>query len=111
MSNNFFKSNFSYFTEDFEIDNKETFRNNTIFKVNDENNINFNLTRDLQEDYTQNYSLNYEYLTDCISINLGFNKSFYSDGNLEPNQSISLLIKIIPFTEIGVSNIGKIMSK
>ena len=111
LSNNFFKSNFSYFTEDFEIDNKETFRNNTIFKVNDENNINFNLTRDLQEDYTQNYSLNYEYLTDCISINLGFNKSFYSDGNLEPNQSISLLIKIIPFTEIGVSNIGKIMSK
>ena len=60
LSNNFFKSNFSYFTEDFEIDNKETFRNNTIFKVNDENNINFNLTRDLQEDYTQNYSLNYK---------------------------------------------------
>jgi len=34
-----------------------------------------------------------------------YNKSFFEDGNLKPNKSISFLIKIIPFTELGVSNV------
>ena len=45
-----------------------------------------------------------------LSINFNYNKSFYSDGNLEPNKSLSFLIKIIPFTELGVSNIGNIIN-
>ena len=56
------------------------------------------------DNFTQFYDLNYEYLTDCLSISLNYSKSFYKDGNLEPNTSLSFLIKIIPFTEIGVAN-------
>ena len=108
--NNKLQSNFTYYTEDFEIDNKESIKNNTVINFNSENKINFNLIKDLKNDYTQSYNINYEYLTDCLSLNFGFDKTFYSDGNLEPNQSISFLIKIIPFTNIGVSNIGNIMN-
>ena len=53
----------------------------------------------------------YSYITDCISINFNYNKSFYRDGNLKPNESLSFLIKIIPFTELGVPNIGKLINK
>ena len=42
-------------------------------------------------------------------MSINYNKTFYSDGNLEPNKSISFLIKIIPFTELGVNNIEKVM--
>ena len=44
--------------------------------------------------------------TDCISLNLNYNNTFSRDGNLEPNKSLSFLLKIIPFTELGVPNLN-----
>ena len=55
---------------------------------------------------TEYYDLVYTYETDCISLNLNYNNTFYRDGSLEPNRSLSFLIKIIPFTELGVPNFG-----
>ena len=73
--------------------------------------FNFEVTKDLKQDFTEYYDLIYTYQTDCISLNLNYNKSFYRDGNLEPNKSLSFLIKIIPFTEIGVPNVGSLIGK
>ena len=73
--------------------------------------LSFEITKDLKEDFTQYYDLIYTYKTDCISINLNYNKSFYRDGNLEPNKSLSFLIKIIPFTELGVPNVDRLIAK
>ena len=56
------------------------------------------------------YVLDYEYLTDCLSINFNYRKTFYSDGNLEPDQELSFLIKIIPFTELGVANVQNLIN-
>ena len=64
---------------------------------------------DLKNDFTEFYDLIYSYETDCISINLNYNKSFYKDGNLKPNESLSFLIKIIPFTELGANNLGSLI--
>ena len=44
-----------------------------------------------------------------LSINFNYNKSFFSDGNLKPNKTLSFLIKIIPFTELGVPNVGTLI--
>ena len=52
----------------------------------------------------------YTHETDCVSLNFNYNKSFYRDGSLEPNKSLSFLIKIIPFTELGVQNLGNLIS-
>ena len=89
----------------------ETISNNTVIKINDESSLKFNTTKDLIDDFTEYYDLMYSYITDCISINFNYNKSFYRDGNLKPNESLSFLIKIIPFTELGVPNIGKLINK
>ncbi len=106
--NNFF-TNFSYYTEDNDFGNKENIKNFSSLNFNNENKISLELAKDLEKDYTQYYKLNYSFETDCISLNLNYNKTFYSDGNLEPNKSLSFLIKIIPFTELGVNNIEKVM--
>ena len=90
---------------------KKIFKNNTTINFNKENKLSFETSKDLKDDFTEYYDLIYEYKTDCISINFNYNKSFYRDGNLEPNKSLSFLIKIIPFTEFGVPNIGKIINK
>ena len=71
--------------------------------------LSFEISKDLDENFTQYYDLIYSYETDCISFNFKYNKSFYQDGNLEPNKSLSFLIKIIPFTELGVQNIESIV--
>ena len=90
---------------------RETISNSTIINFNDENSLEFNTTKDLIDDFTEYYNLMYSYLTDCISINLNYNKSFYKDGNWEPNESLSFLVKIIPFTELGMPNLQKFINK
>ena len=82
---------FSYYTEDNEIGNIENIKNNTNFKIDNENKISFEIAKNLRDDFTQFYDLIYTYETDCLSLNLNYNRSFYSDGNLEPNKSISFL--------------------
>lgn len=108
--NNIF-TDFYYYTTDNDLGENETISNNTVININDESSLKFNTTKDLIDDFTEYYDLMYSYITDCISINLNYNKSFYRDGNLKPNESISFLIKIIPFTELGVPNIGKLINK
>ena len=75
------------------------------------NSVSYNTRRNRKTDLTEYYNLIYEYLTDCISLNLNYNKTFYSDGNSEPDSTLSFLIKIIPFTELGVPNIGNVINR
>ena len=103
--NNFITS-FSYYSEDHEVGNKENAKNKSSLNFDRDNKFIFEISKNLNDDFTQYYDLIYVYETDCISFNLNYNKSFYSDGNIEPNKSLSFLIKIIPFTELGVSNMG-----
>ncbi len=106
---NNFLTNFSYYTEDNDFGSQENLKNNTSFNFNKENKISFEMTKDLANDFTQYYDVMYTYYTDCISINFNYNKSFFSDGNLKPNKTLSFLIKIIPFTELGVPNVGTLI--
>ncbi len=106
--NNIF-TNFYYYTTDNELGNNENISNETIINIDEENKFKFNTTKDLINNFTEFYNFIYSHETDCISLNLEYNKSFYKDGNLEPNESISFLIKLIPFTELGVNNLGSLV--
>ena len=106
--NNIF-TDFYYYTTDNDLGQNETISNSTIINLNNENKLKFNTTKDLLDNFTEYYNLIYSYETDCISLNLNYNKSFYKDGNLKPNESLSFLIKIIPFAELGVNNIGSLI--
>ncbi len=106
--NNFF-TNFSYYSEHNDLIDVESAKNKSKFFVNEENALSFEISKDLIDSFTEYYNLTYSHETDCISLNLNFNKSFYRDGSLEPSKSLSFLIKIIPFTEIGVQNIGTLV--
>ena len=108
--NNIF-TNFYYYSTDNDLGLSETISNSTIINFNDENSLEFNTTKDLIDDFTEYNNLIYSYVTDCISINLNYNKSYYRDGNLKPNESLSFLVKIIPFTELGVPNLQTFINK
>ncbi len=108
---NNFVTKFNYYSQNNDLADKESIQNTSKYKLDDENSFSFNLRKDLKENYTQYYDFVYEYLTDCLSVNINYSKSFYSDGNLEPNKSLSFLVKIIPFTEIGVPNAASIVGR
>ena len=104
-------SEFNYYTENHDFGNEEDIKNSTKYLIDNENSIKFSTSKDLKDDFTEYYNLIYEYQTDCISLNLNYNKTFYSDGNSEPDNTLSFLIKIIPFTELGVPNISNMINK
>ena len=104
-------TDFYYYTTDNDLGRNETIKNNTIINLNNESSIKFSTTKDLIENFTEFYNYIYTYETDCISLNLNYNKSYYQDGNLKPDESLSFLIKIIPFTELGVNNLGSFIKK
>ncbi len=108
---NNFVTNFNYFTENHDFGDNESIINKTSYNFDSENRLSFETTKNLKDDFTEYYDLIYTYMTDCLSINLNYNKSFYRDGNLEPNKSLSFLLKIIPFTELGVPNVGSLVGK
>ena len=94
---------FNYVTENHEMGNSETISNETNVKFNKEHFLTFKSTKDLKEDFTQNYNLSYVYETDCLYMTFQYQKKFFRDGNLVPDQSLTFLIKFIPFTELSGS--------
>ena len=80
--------------------NFETIKNKTEFKFTDEHSIQFDTTKDLKEDFTQFYKLSYEYETDCLLASFQYQKKFFRDGNLLPDESLYFLIRFIPFAEL-----------
>ena len=100
FGDNKFITNFSYVTENHELGNSESIKNNTLINFTDEHSLQFETTKDLKSDFTEVIKFNYGYNTDCLSISLNYNKKFFRDGNLVPNESLNFLIKFIPFAEI-----------
>ena len=95
-----FISSFEFISEDEELGQSELIRNISKFIINKENSLNFKTTKDLYNDFTEFYSLDYVYQTDCIQTSIEYNKKFYKDGNLVPDENIFFSIKFIPFTQI-----------
>ena len=91
---------FDYITENHELGNSELISNNTEIKFTKEHSLKFDTTKDLKDDFTQFYKLAYKYETDCLSASFEYEKKFFSDGSLKPDESLFFLIKFIPFAEL-----------
>ena len=102
---NKFLTSFDYITENHDFGDSEIIKNDTSYKFTDEHAVNFNTTKDLKDDFTQFYKLSYEYRTDCLLASFEYQKKFFRDGGLVPDESLVFLIKFIPFVNIrGAAN-------
>ncbi len=102
---NKFVTSFDYITENHDFGDSELITNDTSYEFTKEHQISFNTTKDLKDDFTQFYKLSYEYETDCLLASFEYQKKFFRDGSLVPDESLFFLIKFIPFAEIrGAAN-------
>ena len=100
FGNNKLLTNFSYITENHELGDSETIANETMINFTDEHSLKFNTTKDLKNDFTQFYKFSYLYKTDCLSASFEYNKKFFTDGSLVPDESLKFLIRFIPFADV-----------
>ena len=60
----------------------------------------YKIMKDLLTDFTQFYKLSYEYETDCLLASFQYQKKFFRDNDLLPDESLYFLIRFIPFAEL-----------
>ena len=80
--------------------------NNTSFNLSDNNSVGFNLRRNKKTNATEFYDLYYSYTNDCLVAALEFNKSYYSDSDLEPKNQLFFSLTIIPFGSLDTPNVN-----
>tara|TARA_Y100001970_G_scaffold23232_1_gene27224 strand:+ start:10116 stop:12515 length:2400 start_codon:yes stop_codon:yes gene_type:complete len=94
---NNFVTSFEFLEENNDIGNDSFISNETSFAIDDNKNLLFRTRKNKKTNLTEYYDLIYQYKMDCLTAGLEYKKTYYSDGALEPKESIFFSITIMPF--------------
>ena len=96
---NNFISTFEYLNENNTNDSDISYLSNQSKISNNDNSksLSFETRINKKTDLTEFYNLIYEYRNDCLVAALEYNKDYYSDGELKPEENIFFKLTIIPF--------------
>ena len=75
------------------------------YKFNESNYLVFSTREDKAKDLTEFYKLVYQYKNDCLSASIEYNKEFYTDRDIGPEENIFFKLSIIPFGEASSPNL------
>ena len=107
FNNNNFQTSFEFVEEDNNVGEKSYISNKTSFNFNKNKTISLGARKNLDKDITEYYNLIYEYKNDCLIAAIEYNKDFYSDENIKPDQNLFFSIRIIPFAEFKSPGVKK----
>ena len=97
---NKFVTTFEFLQEDDEIGTENHYSNETKLMLSDSSSLKYRTRRNKKTDLTEYYNLIYEYKNDCLTAAIQYNKDYYSDKDLKPNEEIFFSISIVPFSSI-----------
>jgi len=106
LNYNEISSNFSFGKIDFNLDyleerrhigNEKYVNTGITLNVNDSSSLSFKTKKNYQTESTEFYNLLYQYQNDCLAAGIEFNRTFYSDRDLEQSDTIMFKISILPF--------------
>ena len=101
---NNFTTSFEYINENDVKDKNSYFLGKFKYDFFDEFNINFSRRKNIEKDLTEYYKLIYEYKNDCLAASIEYNKNYYEDRDIRPEENIFLKLTIMPFGEIAGSS-------
>ena len=96
---------FEYLEENDIIGSNHYVGNETTLKFNNSNSLAFKTRSNREIDMTEFYNLMYQYENDCLKAALEYNKSFYADSDIKPEEEILFSLTIIPFSKISSTNL------
>ncbi len=97
--NNFLTS-FEFLEENNEIGSDSYLLGDVKYNFNSNNSIAYNTRRNRKTNLTEYYNFIYEYKNDCLVAAIEYNKDYYQDRDLQPNEQIFFSLTITPFTSI-----------
>jgi LPS-assembly protein len=69
--------------------------------------ISYATRRNRKTDLTEYYNLIYQYKNDCLVAAIEYNKNFYEDRDIKPNEEIYFSLTITPFASVNSPNFNK----
>ena len=90
-------TNFNYLNQNELNESNSYLTNKTTLKLDDDKHLAFSTRKNKTIDLTEYYKLAYQYKDDCLSASIEYNKEYYSDRDIKPNESISFKLTILPF--------------
>ena len=94
------KFDFNYLLEQKHIGDQEYFQTKIDFLKDSNGVFSFETKRNLVTDSSEFYNLSYEYLNDCLRAGLVYRREFYTDSEIEPENSLMFKITLVPFGSI-----------
>ena len=104
---NNFVTSFEYLEERGDIGSKSYIKNQTRYSFDQNNSISFSTRENRELDMTEFYNLVYQYENDCLRAAIEYNKNFYSDDDIKPEEELLFTLTIVPFSKISSTNINK----
>ena len=89
---NNFVTSFEFLEENNEIGTESYFQSNIKYNFNNSNSILYNTRRNRKTNLTEYYNLIYEYKNDCLVAAIEYNKDYYQDRDLKPNEQICFVV-------------------
>ncbi len=96
---------FDYINENNTLDKNSYLTSTVRLNLNESNNINFSTRENKSSNLTEYYNLMYEYKNDCLAASIEYNKEYYDDRDIKPEENIFLKLTIIPFGETSSPNL------
>ena len=105
FSLNNFVTTFDYLNENNTDDKNSYLTNTTTYIIDETNSLSFSTRENKTSDLTEYYNLIYQYKNDCLSASIEYNKEFYDDRDIKPDENIFFKLTIIPFGEASTPNL------
>ena len=102
---NNFVTTFDYLNENNTSDKNSYLSNITSYSLDKSNSLSFKTRKNKTKDLTEYYNFMYQYKNDCLAASIEYNKEFYNDRELKPDESILFKITITPFAEVSGPNL------
>ena len=96
---NNFVTTFDYLNENNHVDKNSYLSNETEYSFNESNSVMFSTRQNKKTDLTEYYNLMYQYKNDCLSASIEYNKDYYDDRDIKPEETIFFKLTIIPLGE------------
>jgi LPS-assembly protein len=96
---NNFVTSFEFLNENKSQNRTNYISNRTSYALGDNNNFSFETRNNKKTNMTEFYNLIYQYRNDCLIAAIEYNKDYYTDRDLQPDESFFFKLTIIPFGE------------
>ena len=100
-----FVTSFDYINENDTQEKTSYLLSKLAYNINSSSSIEFSTRENKKTDLTEYYNFMYQYKNDCLAASIEYNKDYYSDRDLKPDESVFFKLTIIPFGESSTPNL------